>query len=299
MPFTAYSTAHHVLELPDHHPFPRYKYGGVAEALRGEVQVRPAPALPWEALALAHDPNYLARLRTQGLSRQESLRVGLPWSESLLTRALHAAGGTLMASRDALERGLGMNLAGGTHHAYPDRAEGYSLFNDVAVALANLRAEGFGGKALVVDLDAHQGNGTAVFFQNDSYVFTLSLHGERNYPLRKEKSDLDVGLPDGTADQAYLEALEQALSTGFACKPDLVFFNAGVDVLAGDRFGRLSLSLEGLAERDRMVFSRVRQAGIPLVIVMGGGYNRDPKVTVMAHAQTYRLALQAWSKSRV
>ncbi|PZA07104.1 MULTISPECIES: histone deacetylase [unclassified Meiothermus] len=299
MPFTAYSTAHHVLELPDHHPFPRYKYGGVAEALRGEVQVRPAPALPWEALALVHDPNYLARLRTQGLSRQESLRVGLPWSESLLTRALHAAGGTLMASRDALERGLGMNLAGGTHHAYPDRAEGYSLFNDVAVALANLRAEGFGGRALVVDLDAHQGNGTAVFFQHDPSVFTLSLHGERNYPLRKERSDLDVGLPDATGDHAYLEALEQALSAGFAFKPDLVFFNAGVDVLAGDRFGRLSLSLEGLAERDRMVFGRVRQAGIPLVIVMGGGYNRDPKVTVTAHAQTYRLALQAWSKSRV
>jgi acetoin utilization deacetylase AcuC-like enzyme len=307
MPFTAYSTAHHVLELPDHHPFPRYKYGGVAEALRGELRVRPAPALSWEALELAHERNYLERLRTQGLSRQESLRVGLPWSESLLNRALHAAGGTLAATRDALETGLGMNLAGGTHHAYPDRAEGYSLFNDVAVAVANLRVErsfrrnggaGFGERVLIVDLDAHQGNGTAVFFQDDPSVFTLSLHGERNYPLRKEKSDLDVGLPDGTGDGAYLEALEQALSTALAFKPDLVFFNAGVDVLAQDRFGRLSLSLKGLAERDRMVFGRVRQAGIPLVIVMGGGYNRDPRITVEAHAQTYRLALQAWSKSR-
>ncbi|MER3480536.1 MAG: histone deacetylase [Meiothermus sp.] len=298
MPFTAYSTAHHVLELPDHHPFPRYKYGGVAEALRGELRVRPAPALPWEALELAHERSYLQRLRTQGLSRQESLRVGLPWSESLLSRALHAAGGTLAATRDALESGLGMNLAGGTHHAYPDRAEGYSLFNDVAVAVANLRAEGYWGRVLIVDLDAHQGNGTAVFFQNDPSVFTLSLHGERNYPLRKERGDLDVGLPDGTDDRAYLAALEPALEQAFASQPDLVFFNAGVDVLAKDRFGRLGLSLEGLAERDRMVFGRVRRAGVPLVIVMGGGYNKDPRVTVEAHAQTYRLALQAWSKSR-
>jgi acetoin utilization deacetylase AcuC-like enzyme len=207
-------------------------------------------------------------------------------------RALHAAGGTLSATRDALETGLGLNLAGGTHHAYADRAEGYCIFNDVAVAIANLRAEGWSGRALVVDLDAHQGNGTAVMFAGDPQVFTLSVHAERNYPLKKETSDLDVGLADGASDTEYLETLEPALQTAFASKPDLVFYNAGVDVMHNDRFGRLGLSLEGLAERDRRVLELVKQVNKPLVVVMGGGYNRDPRMTVAGHAQTYRLALE-------
>ncbi|RDI95171.1 histone deacetylase [Meiothermus sp. QL-1] len=287
----AYSTAHCTLELPDYHPFPRYKYQGVAEALREELEVRPAPVIGWETLALAHHPGYLDKLRREGLSRAEAHRVGLPWSQGLLERALHAAGGTLAATLDALAWGLGLNLAGGTHHAFPDRAEGYSLFNDVAVAVAYLRARGFQGRVLVVDLDAHQGNGTAVFFQGDPTVFTLSLHAERNYPLKKEASDLDVGLADGTDDRSYLAALEPALDQAFAHRPELVFYNAGVDVLRNDRFGRLGLSLEGLAERERQVFARVKQAHLPLVVVMGGGYNRDPQLTVTAHAQTYRLAL--------
>lgn len=288
----AYSTAHCTLELPDYHPFPKYKYAGVAEALRGELNVQPAPAIAWETLALAHTPDYLQKLRSEGLSRQESHKVGLPWSQGLLTRALHAAGGTLAATLDALQTGLGLNLAGGTHHAYPGRAEGYCLFNDVAVAIAYLRAQGWDGRALIVDLDAHQGNGTAAFFRNDPTVFTLSVHAERNYPLKKEPGDLDVGLADATNDAAYLEALEAALEQAFAHRPDLVFYNAGVDVLQNDRFGRLGLSLQGLAERDRMVFEKIRQAGQPLVVVMGGGYNRDPQTTVAGHAQTYRLALE-------
>lgn len=289
----AYSTTHCVLELPEYHPFPKYKYAGVAEALQHELDIQPAPAIGWETLALAHTHDYLQKLRTEGLSRQEAHKVGLPWTKSLLTRALHAAGGTLAATLDALETGLGLNLAGGTHHAYPDRAEGYCLFNDVAVAIAHLRAKGWRGRALVVDLDAHQGNGTAVFFQRDPTVFTLSVHAERNYPLKKEKSDLDVGLSDAVSDQEYLAALEPALEQAFAFRPDLVFFNAGVDVLQNDRFGRLCLSLPGLAERDRRVFAKVRQAHVPLVVVMGGGYNRDPRTTVAAHAQTYRRALEA------
>ncbi|WP_299432418.1 histone deacetylase [uncultured Meiothermus sp.] len=286
----AYSTAHWALELPDYHPFPRYKYGGVAEVLRGELDLQPAPAMAWETLALAHDLSYLQKLRWQGLSRQEAHQVGLPWTHSLLTRALHAAGGTLAAAQDALETGLGLNLAGGTHHAYANRAEGYCLFNDVAVAIASLRAEGWSGKALIVDLDAHQGNGTAVMFQQDDRVFTLSVHAERNYPLRKERSDLDVGLGDGAGDSEYLQALEPALEKSFAHKPDLVFFNAGVDVLQNDRFGRLGLSLNGLGRRDKRVFEQVNQARASLVVVMGGGYNRDPNMTVAGHAQTYRLA---------
>ncbi|MCS7069463.1 MAG: histone deacetylase [Meiothermus sp.] len=287
----AYSTAHCDLELPEYHPFPRYKYKGVAEALRDELDIQPAPAIAWETLALAHTHDYLQKLRWDGLSRQEAHKLGLPWTQSLLTRALHAAGGTLAATQDALETGLGLNLAGGTHHAYPGRAEGYCLFNDVAVAIAHLRAQGWRGRALVIDLDAHQGNGTAVFFQNDPSVFTLSVHAERNYPLKKEQSDLDVGLDDATGDAQYLETLEAVLEQAFAYRPDLVFFNAGVDVLQNDRFGRLGLSLRGLAERDRRVFEKTRQAHVPLVVVMGGGYNRNPHITVAAHAQTYRLAL--------
>ncbi len=281
------------MDLPQGHPFPLYKYRGVAEALRGLLPILPAPEVPREALLLAHHPGYLERLFTVGLSREESLRLGLPFSPSLLKRALHAAGGTLAAAMDALEGGLGLNLSGGTHHAYPDRAEGYSLFNDVAVAVAWLRREGFGGRVLVVDLDAHQGNGTAVFFQEDPTVFTLSLHGERNYPLRKERSDLDVGLPDGVGDEAYLKALEEALERAQAFRPELVFYNAGVDVLRGDRFGRLALSPEGVRKRDERVFRMVRGLGVPLVVVMGGGYNRDPRLTVEAHAETYRLALSS------
>lgn len=289
----AYSTSHCVLELPDYHPFPKYKYGGVAEALRDELDVQPAPAIAWETLALAHDDGYLQKLRFDGLSRQEAHKVGLPWTQSLLTRALHAAGGTLAATQDALNTGLGLNLAGGTHHAYKGRAEGYCLFNDVAVAIASLRAQGWSGRVLIVDLDAHQGNGTAVLFQDDSSVFTLSVHAQHNYPLKKEQSDLDVGLTDATGDAAYLEALEPALEQAFAHDPDLVFFNAGVDVLQNDRFGRLGLSLRGLAERDGVVFEKVKQANKPLVVVMGGGYNRDPQMTIAGHAQTYRLALEA------
>ena len=289
----AYSTAHLAVELPEGHPFPLYKYRGVAEALRGLLPILPAPEVPREALYLAHEAAYLERLFTEGLSREESLRLGLPFSPSLLRRALHAAGGTLAAALDALEGGLGLNLSGGTHHAFPNRAEGYSLFNDVAVAVAWLRREGFRGRVLVLDLDAHQGNGTAVFFQNDPSVYTLSLHGERNYPLKKERSDLDVGLPDGTGDEAYLLALEGALERAWDFRPEFVFYNAGVDVLKGDRFGRLALSLEGVRRRDERVFRFVKALGVPLVVVMGGGYNRDPRLTVEAHAGTYRLALSS------
>uniref|UniRef100_A0A7V4ALD6 Histone deacetylase n=2 Tax=Thermus tengchongensis TaxID=1214928 RepID=A0A7V4ALD6_9DEIN len=289
----AYSTAHLAVELPEGHPFPLYKYRGVAEALRGLLPILPAPEVPREALYLAHEAAYLERLFTEGLSREESLRLGLPFSPSLLRRALHAAGGTLAAALDALEGGLGLNLSGGTHHAFPNRAEGYSLFNDVAVAVAWLRREGFRGRVLVLDLDAHQGNGTAVFFQNDPSVYTLSLHGERNYPLKKERSDLDVGLPDRTGDEAYLLALEGALERAWDFRPEFVFYNAGVDVLKGDRFGRLALSLEGVRRRDERVFRFVKALGVPLVVVMGGGYNRDPRLTVEAHAGTYRLALSS------
>ena len=260
-------------------------------ALGGVVEVHDSPQVPREILALAHSRAYLDKLFSVGLTREEGHKLGFAWSPEVLTRSLYSTGGTLAATEDALNTGLGLNLGGGTHHAYPDHAEGYSLFNDVAVAIQYERSRGFTGRVLVVDLDVHQGNGTAVFFQGDDSVFTFSMHAEHNYPAHKEKSDLDVSLPDGTGDAAYLAALEPALEQAFAFRPALVFFNSGVDVLGGDRLGRLALSMEGLRERNARVFQKVRQAEVPLVVVFGGGYNRDPERNLQARALTYRQAL--------
>ncbi|WP_018465540.1 histone deacetylase [Calidithermus timidus] len=271
----------------------------IREELEEVLELRPSPAARLEELALAHDQGYLHHVFGEGLSRAESLRLGRHFSPELLQRALYSAGGTLAALEDALQGGLGLNLGGGTHHAYPAHAEGYSLFNDVAVAIAKARAEGFGGRVLVVDLDVHQGNGTAVFFQSDPSVFTLSLHAQHNYPQLKERSDLDVALPDATGDAEYLAALEPALERAFAFRPDLVFFNSGVDVLAGDRLGRLALSLDGLIERNRRVYQKVRESGAALVVVGGGGYHPDLRLLAEARIQTYRLAVaELWSVTR-
>lgn len=264
----------------------------LVQALRGYVEVRDAPRATRELLALAHQEAYLEKLFTVGLSRQEAHKLGFAWSAEVLERSLYSCGGTLAATRDALSTGLGLNLGGGTHHAYPDHAEGYSLFNDVAVAVARLRAEGWQGRVLVVDLDVHQGNGTAVFFRHDPSVFTFSMHANNNYPQAKEQSDLDIALPDGLGDAEYLERLVPALEQAFAFQPDLVFYNSGVDVLEGDRLGRLCLSLEGLAGREQQVYSRVRESGAPLVVVGGGSYNRDPRRILQGRVQTYRLAVQ-------
>ncbi|HEU4742257.1 MAG TPA: histone deacetylase [Meiothermus sp.] len=287
----------------------------IRAGLEDVLDIQPAPAVLREELALAHQAHYLEHVFNDGLSRAESLKLGRPFGPELLQRALYSAGGTLAALEDALRDGLGLNLGGGTHHAYPDRAEGYSLFNDVAVAVAKLRSEtwfrrdsgvawfrrdsgvGYWGRVLVVDLDVHQGNGTAVFFRDDPSVFTLSLHGQNNYPQVKEQSDLDVSLPDGTGDEAYLEALEPALEEAFASRPELVFFNSGVDVLAGDRLGRLALSLEGLAERNRRVYRKVRESGAALVVVGGGGYHPDLRKLTEARVQTYRQAVrELWAQ---
>jgi acetoin utilization deacetylase AcuC-like enzyme len=271
----------------------------ILEGLEGVLDLRPARAARFEELALAHDEGYLRHVFSDGLSRAESLRLGRHFSPELLQRALHSAGGTLAALEDALRGGLGLNLGGGTHHAYPAHAEGYSLFNDVAVAVAKARREGFGGRVLVVDLDVHQGNGTAVFFRHDPSVFTLSVHAQHNYPQLKERSDLDIGLPDRTGDTEYLTALEPALEQAFAFRPELVFFNAGVDVLAGDRLGRLALSLEGLLERNRRVYRKVRESGAALVVVGGGGYHPDLRLLAEARVQTYRLAVaELWGVTR-
>ena len=209
----------------------------------------------------------------------------------MVERSRRSAGATLEACRAALEEGVAVNLAGGTHHAFADRGEGYCVFNDSAIAARAMQAEGRAARVLVVDCDVHQGNGTASIFADDPTVFTFSIHGAKNFPFRKEKSDLDVELPDGVEDEAYLSDLAPALAEAISrCRPDLAIYVSGADPYAGDRLGRLSLSRDGLAERDRVVFAALRGAGVPVAVTMAGGYARDIEDTVAIHLQTVRLA---------
>jgi acetoin utilization deacetylase AcuC-like enzyme len=212
-------------------------------------------------------------------------RIGFPWSEALVRRTLASVGGTLAATRDALSTGFGGNLAGGTHHAFRGEGSGFCVFNDLAIAI---RANGV--RAAVIDLDVHQGDGTAAIFEGASDVLTVSVHGENNFPFRKQRSAIDIGLPDGTGDEAYLEQVRAVLARVTEFRPEIVFFQSGVDGLAGDRLGRLSLTHEGLRERDRLVFEFVRGRGIPVVVTLGGGYAQPIERTVVAHANTFRVA---------
>jgi acetoin utilization deacetylase AcuC-like enzyme len=217
-------------------------------------------------------------------------RIGFPWSEALVRRTLASVGGTVAAARDAVREGFGGTLAGGTHHAAGAEGSGFCVFNDLAVATLALRRDGLAARAAIVDLDVHQGDGTAALFESDPEVFTLSLHGSNNFPFRKQHSSLDVELPDGTRDDSYLEALEAALRPAVEFAPEIVFYQSGVDALASDRLGRLAFTPEGLKRRDEMVFDAVRTAGIPIVVTLGGGYSEPIERTVEAHAATFRMA---------
>ncbi len=241
-----------------------------------------------EELGLVHTSDYLRRVTNGLLTKKEILRLGLPWSSALVTRARSSCGGTIEAAKTALREGIAVNLAGGTHHAFHDHGEGYCLFNDCAVAARLLQEEGLVTRVLIIDCDAHQGNGTAAIFQNDPSVFTFSIHGAKNFPLRKESSDLDIPLDDGTRDEAYLKALEEGLVQALErAEADLVFYIAGADPHEGDRLGRLSLSMEGLARRDDLVLSLCgRRRGLPVAVTMGGGYGRRLEDTVAIHFQT-------------
>jgi acetoin utilization deacetylase AcuC-like enzyme len=222
---------------------------------------------------------------------KEQRLLGMPWSQALWGRSRLAAGGTLLAARTSLIEGLAGNLAGGTHHAFADHGEGFCVLNDAAVAIARLRSEGKIRRAAIIDLDVHQGNGTAAIFEQDEAVFTFSMHGERNYPLAKMRSNLDVPLPDGVGDAAYLEALERSLPTVIEhARADIAFYLAGVDVAAGDRYGKLSLSEEGIRRRDRRVIETIRAAGVPLVILLAGGYAATPARTAELHTLVFREA---------
>jgi acetoin utilization deacetylase AcuC-like enzyme len=246
--------------------------------------------VPWEWLAAVHDGALLARIRVGELTLREQRGLGLPWSEVLVERGRRFVGGTLGAARQALDRGVGMNLGGGTHHAGRDFARGYCLFNDVAVTLARLRAEGLARRALVVDCDVHQGDGTADILGADPEAFTLSLHGARNYPFERIASDLDIDLATGTGDAAYLDALSDALDAAIpAARADVAFFLAGADPWEGDRLGRLALTKEGLRARDEHVLTRLTRTGAAIVVVLAGGYAPDVNDTVDINAATAAL----------
>jgi acetoin utilization deacetylase AcuC-like enzyme len=291
----AFYCDHFVLPLPETHSFPMTKYRKLRERVLAERILDPDDlieplAASVEELSLAHDAAYVADVMNGGLSPEHQRRIGFPWSPGMAERSRRSVGGTIGAARLALAEGAAVNLAGGTHHAFRDHGAGYCVFNDVAVAARviqrDARASGAVGlRIAVIDCDVHQGDGTAAIFQDDPSVFTLSLHGEKNFPFRKETSDLDVMLPDGTRDDEYLERLGPAVDEALARQqPDLVFYLAGADPYEGDRLGRLKLTVEGLRARDRLVIERCQ--GTPIAACMGGGYCRDIDTIAEIHANT-------------
>jgi acetoin utilization deacetylase AcuC-like enzyme len=294
-----------VLPLPEGHRFPMAKYAMLREAIAANlpaVILVEAPAASDGELALAHTPAYIASLCEGTLDAQAMREIGFPWSELMIERARRSVGATVAAVRQAMQAGLSASLAGGTHHAYASKGSGFCVFNDIAVAARAAQAEWTRShrtplQVAVIDLDVHQGNGTVHIFKVDSTVFTLSLHGDKNFPFRKEASDLDVALGNGCRDDDYLDALDQALhKLAYRFDPGLVIYLAGADPYAGDRLGRLSLTMEGLEARDRRVFEWCRARQLPVAFVMGGGYGRRIEETVQVQLTTYRLALSYWKR---
>ena len=308
----AFHSDHFVLPLPSGHTFPMAKYALLREAVQGtlpEVRLQEAPAATDGELALAHEPAWVSAVVEGTLTAAQQREIGFPWTSQMVERSRRSVGASIAAARVALLGGEGVaaNLAGGTHHAYAYKGSGYCVFNDVAVAARLMQAEwhrqhrhGPALRVLVIDLDVHQGNGTAAIFQRDDSVFTLSLHGARNFPFRKEASDLDVDLPDGCADEDYLQSLEAALAQVDQrmqhAPPGLAFYLAGADPHENDRLGRLKLTEEGLAERDRRVLAWLGRRRVPVALSMAGGYGRDLPVTVRIQARTLALACEAWRR---
>jgi acetoin utilization deacetylase AcuC-like enzyme len=254
----------------------------------------PAEPARDDQLLLVHHPEYVDRVIHGALSEKELRRIGFPWSPELVVRSRYSVGGTICTCRLALQDGYAANLAGGTHHAYPDHGEGYCVFNDVAVAACVLQSERLARRVVILDLDVHQGNGTAAVFVDDPTVFTFSVHGQKNFPFHKEQSDLDIALPDGSDDAVFLAAVKSGVPRVLQqAQADLAIYIAGADPFVDDRLGRLAMTKEGLAERDRIVFEHCRTFGLPVAVVMGGGYARDVQDVVDIHLQTMRLAAQA------
>ena len=291
-----WSSARYTFPLPAGHRFPIAKYERVrarvvAEGIVPPERLHEPERAPLEALRLVHASDYVERLCEGRLADVELRHLGFPWSEALVERSFRAVGGTIEAARAALANGIAMNLAGGTHHAFPDHGEGFCVFNDVAVATRLLQRERRVRRVAIVDLDVHQGNGTNAIFAGDDAVFTFSMHGGRNYPFRKVPGSLDIELADGTGDDAYLTMLEETLPRVLSrAAPDLVFYLAGADPHEGDRLGRLRLTFDGLARRDAVVIDQCREVGIPLAITIAGGYGHDIDDTVRVHVETARIA---------
>ncbi len=295
----AWSPAY-VLPLPPHHRFPMSKYEVLPQQLLHEGTLHPENffepvPLSDDQIHRVHDNDYWSRLKSLSLTTQETRRTGFPLSEDLVNREKLICGGTVRCTEYALQYGVAMNIAGGTHHAFAGRGEGFCLLNDIALGARHLLDHQLANRILVIDLDVHQGNGTASIFSNEPAVFTFSMHGTNNYPLKKESSDLDIGLADGTSDALYLSILESNLDTLMeSVQPDFVFYQSGVDILDTDQLGRLRVSRQGCRRRDEMVFRIACEAKVPVVASMGGGYSRDFKDIIEAHANTYRIAQQVF-----
>lgn len=296
MPLHVWSSAHYVIPLPDGHRFPVAKYALLRDTLLHEGVVPPHAVhdperVSQDALRRVHTPEYVAAILEGTLPAAAVRRLGFPWSAQLAERSLRAVGGTVAVARHALEHGVAMNLAGGTHHAFADHGEGFCVFNDVVIATAQLRAEGLARRVAVVDLDVHQGNGTHAMFATDADAYTFSMHGGRNYPFTKVPGSRDVALDDGTDDATYLGLLAEALPTVLReARADLVFFLAGADPHEGDRLGRLRLTAAGLRRRDAMVLEMCREIGLPVAITIAGGYGKRLEDTVAVHVGTARVA---------
>lgn len=291
--YRIFYSPYYYADIGEGHVFPIRKFEIAKDILLSEGTlspdeiVAPDPAAISDLL-LVHTEDYITRLIDGRLTAKEIRKLGLPWSESLVRRSMHAISGTINASRRALVDGVSSNLAGGTHHAYPDRGEGFCVLNDVAVSIRVLQREKLGSRFLIIDLDVHQGNGTAFIFQDSPEVFTFSMHGAKNFPLFKEVSGLDIELADGTADDEYLETLDHALSRLRLHNSDIIFYLAGADPYENDRLGRLKLTKEGLRRRDETVLRFARDEGIPIVTTMSGGYAQEIADTVDIHCNTIR-----------
>jgi len=292
VPLKLFYCDHHDLPLTEGHKFPVRKYRLAREKLQNSehMELLAAPMAPVESIELVHSEEYIARFFDGTLESSVIRRIGFPWSQGLVNRTLASIGGTLSATAAALESGFAGTLAGGTHHAFRTEGAGFCVFNDLAIATEWLRAHHALTRIAIIDLDVHQGDGTAAIFDGDREVYTLSLHGASNFPFRKQKSCLDVPFPDGTTDQQYLPALASALDEVWAFCPQFVFYQSGVDGLLSDKLGRLALSLGGLEKRDEMVFSAVAERGIPIAVTIGGGYSDPIELTAEAHAQTFTTA---------
>jgi acetoin utilization deacetylase AcuC-like enzyme len=300
-----FKTDHFVLPLPEGHRFPVTKYALLRERVEAAGIIPPdsliaAPAASDEEITRVHTAEYLRRVKHGELTEKELRRIGFPWSPQMVERSRRSSGATIAAARAALREGMGVNLAGGTHHAFADRGEGYCVFNDAAIAARAVQAEGLAQRVVIIDCDVHQGNGTAKIFQDDPSVFTFSIHGAKNFPFHKETSDLDVALSDDADDAAYLAALREALPIALnRAQADLAIYLAGADPYFDDSFGRMKLTKPGLLERDRFVLESCRALNLPVAITMAGGYAKNPEDVAEIHFQTVKLAAEMMRAEQV